>query len=350
VDDAGDPLFPVSQAHHFWVKALRRLGHHCAVFWRSTGAGPWTRRSALHMSGRLTASRILNALAVAGPNLNPLVQRRNRALLASAARFEPHVVVLVGGNDVVLPATLAALRGRHGARIVYASGTSPVVFSHAIEREAAPLYDLVVVNDLYHAIQWRELGAARAEVLPLSAIDPEFHHPGGTTQDNGRVVFVGTLVPERLYGERIAALLALSDYPLDIWSVHAVPSSLAPFHRGAALGDEMIDVLRHAAIAINPHGNFMRFGGNMRLFEACGVGALQIVDDRPGVKEWFAVGDHLLAYRSSAHLQELAGECLNDAAERRRIGRAGCAHVHAHHTYEHRMRRLVDLIEQRHPA
>ena len=60
-----------------------------------------------------------------------------------------------------------------------------MVFSRPIERAAAPCIDLVVANDFYHAIQWRELGARRVEVLPMSAIDPAFHYPyelsdGGT--------------------------------------------------------------------------------------------------------------------------------------------------------------------------
>jgi spore maturation protein CgeB len=345
VNDGRDPLFPESQAHHFWVKSLRRLGHECAVFWRSTGAGWFGRSRPLQMSARLTPLRALNALAAARPQANPWVQRRNRELLAAASQFKPDAVIVPGGNDVVLPATIAALRSRLGARIVYASGTSPVVFSRSIEREAAPLYDLVLVNDLYHGAQWRELGAPRAEVLPLSAIDPEFHHPRREPGDNGRVVFVGTLVPERLYGERVEAIQALAESPLDVWSVHAVPASLAAVHRGAALGARMVDILRSAAIAVNPHGNFMRYGGNMRLFEACGVGALQIVDDRPGVTEWFVAGTHLLTYRSPGELRDLVGVYLRDHAGRRRIAEGGCAHVHAHHTYDHRMRRLIGLMD-----
>jgi glycosyltransferase involved in cell wall biosynthesis len=345
VADRTDPLFPTSQMHRFWVKSLRALGHECAVFWRSTGAGWFGRARALRMTSRLTPLRALNALAAARPRANPILRRRNRLLLQAASRYEPDVVVLTGGNDVVLPGTLEAIRSRHGARIVYASGTSPVVFARPIERDAAPLYDLVLVNDHSHGVQWRELGAPRAEVLPLAAIDREFHHPRRDDGDDGRVAFVGTLIPERLYSERIDALTALADGPLDVWSVHAVPPRLTAAHRGAALGAGMVEILRHAAIAVNPHGNFMRYGGNMRLFEACGVGTLQIADDRPAVREWFVPGAHLLTYCTPAELRELTDAYLRDPSARRRIAESGCAHVHAHHTYDHRMRRLVDLLK-----
>lgn len=348
-----EPLFPPSQGQYFWVKALRRQGYACAVFWRSESALPWARTRQLRMTQRMTPARAIGALAGRVPALNPDIRLRNRRLLAQARAFQPDAIVLIGDNRVILPDTLARLKRETGAALVYASGTSPVVFSHAIERAAAPLVDLALTNDFYHAIQWRELGARRVETLPLSAIDPEFHHPFALSEDEQRrygceVGFVGTLVPDRLYGERIAALAALGDFDLGIWSVHEVPASLRRFYRGAALGDEMLRATAAGMIALNPHGDFMRWGGNMRLFEACGVGAFQLVDDRPGVREWFRDGEHLVIYRDRDHLRELVRYYLAHDDERRQIADAGRAHALAHHTYDHRMARFVQLIEEVH--
>jgi spore maturation protein CgeB len=346
-----DPLFPPSQAHHFWVRALRDLKHECEVFWRSDGAWPWSRRRALRMTRRMSWGRAAAAVAATMPALNPDFRLRNRRLIRHARAFQPDVVLLVGDNEVILPDTLAALKREHGLTLVYASGTSPVVFSRRIERVAAPLYDLVVTNDLYHAIQWRELGARRADVLPLSAIDPAFHHPYPLTADERaryacEVGFVGTLVPDVLYRERIEALEALRGFDLAVWSVHEVPASLRPFHRGPLLGEAMLRAAGAAAVAINPHGDFMRYGGNMRLFELCGVGAFQLTDDRPGVRQWFEPGTHLVTYRDTDDLRRLVGHYLTHETERRAIAEAGRAHVWAHHTYHQRMQRLVALVHE----
>ncbi|MEZ4672455.1 MAG: hypothetical protein R3E39_31510 [Anaerolineae bacterium] len=107
---------------------------------------------------------------------------------------------LVGDNTVITAETLAALKREIGCKIIYATGTSPIVFSHPIERKAARLFDLVLVNDYYHGIQWLELGAQRMECLPLSACDPDFHHPYPLTDEQRRdftcdIAFVGTLIP-----------------------------------------------------------------------------------------------------------------------------------------------------------
>ncbi len=344
-----DLLFPTAQAHAFWVKALRAAGHVCDVFWRSTSVYPWVRQRELHMTERLTIQRAVSAAVALVPRLSPDLRLRNRRLLRHCRDFRPDVVILVGGNAVVFPETLAALRAS-GVVIVYTCGTSPVVFSHAIERAAAPLYDVVVANDRYHGIQWRELGARRVEVLPMSAVDPDFHRPYDLTAAERAayscdVGFVGTLVPHRLYAERVAALEALRELDLGIWSVHELPPSLRERGRGALLGEPMLRALCAARVVVNPHGDFMRYGGNFRLFEACGVGAFQITDDRPGVREWFVPGEHLVIYRDPAHLRELVAYYLAHDHERERIASAGRAHVLAHHTFAHRMDALVRLIE-----
>jgi spore maturation protein CgeB len=110
----------------------------------------------------------------------------------------------------------------------------------------------------------------------------------------------------------------------------------------------MLRVTQAAQIVINTHGDFMRYGGNMRLFEVCGVGAFQIADDRPGVREWFTVGEHLVTYRDLDHLRELVRYYLAHDDERQRAAAAGQAHVYSHHTYDHRMARLMELLGETH--
>lgn len=338
-----DPLFPTSQAQYFWVKALRKLGHTCAVFWRS--------ENEIRMKEKLTVKRAGKALLERIPSLHPDFRLRNHRLTRFAAEFQPELILLIGGNNVILPETLASMKLKHGALLVYCSGTSPIVFSTRIERAAAPYYDLVITNDHYHAIQWRELGAQRCETLPLSAVDPEFHHPYQLAESERRqygceIGFVGTLVPQNLYSERVDALEAVKDYDPGIWSVHEVPASLRGFHRGQALGEEMLRCYSGSRIVVNPHANFMRYGGNMRLFEACGAGAFQITDDRPGVQKWFTVGEHLVTYDNLEQLRQRVRYYLDNEEERKQVAIAGQKHVYAHHTYDQRMTRLMFLLDE----
>ena len=332
---------------------MKQRGYTLDVFWRNvSGFGDGdiaSLKSNVHQEG-ITPSKVAQALMRRlPPNLNLDYRRRNQRLIEHARQFKPDILWLVGDNTVITAETLATIKQATGCLLIYASGTSPIVFSHSIERQAARLYDWVLVNDYYHGIQWLELGAKEMSCLPIAAIDPDFHQPKPLTEVEQAevdcdVTFVGTLVPNNLYSERVQALEALSQYQVGIWSVHGIPNSLEAFHRGYALGEEMMRVLSGATISVNVHGDFMRYGGNMRLFESAAMGAFQIVDNRPGISDWFTLDEHLVTFESVDDLREKVGYYLTHDAERQAIADSACEHVLKHHTYEHRLDKLESLI------
>jgi len=350
------PLFPTSTGMFFWEKALRRRGYVLDIFYRNLpgyGSQKITTLKQQVYTQRITPQRILQAITHRLPyHLNPDLQKRNANLLAKVRQFQPDYLWLIGDNYVIHSSILAQIKAETRCKILYSSGTSPIVFAHSMEREAAPLYDLVLVNDYYHGIQWLELGAKDMLCLPIAAIDPGFHYPRDlSTQESERfscdISFVGTLLPSNLYSERAAALEALRDFELGIWSVHDVPDSLRPFLRGSALGDKMLRVLSGAKVSLNVHGNFMRYGGNMRLFESAGAGAFQIVDNRPGVHAWFNEGEHLVVFYNLQDLREKVSFYLEHPKERQQIAGAAHHHVIENHTYEHRLDVLEAFIQEK---
>jgi len=352
VPKEGRLLFPPSQGAYFWTRSLRKLGHEVDAFVRSDPAFfGWRSRHLHRFTGKRGPGMLGAALAHRAPRLHLDYRIRNRRLLNKVRQYQPDVILLTGGNRVIFPETIAALKAEQGCKIVYLSGVSPIVFSSAIERAAAPQYDLVIVNDYYHGIQWLELGARQMEALPLSACDPDFHHsypltPEEQAEYGCNVGFVGTLLPLALYSTRVEALEAVSDLGLGIWSVHDIPASLKPYNRGPALGEKMLRVLCGSKIQINPHGNFMRYGGNMRLFEAAACGVFQITDDLPGTSRWFSPGENIVTYRDIAQLRQLTAYYLQHEDERCAIAHAAQEHVYKHHTYDQRMATLVDLVHE----
>jgi spore maturation protein CgeB len=343
------PRFPPSTSHHLWDKALRKRGHVTDVFFRNLPALGGSAK-AEHHSERLTPGKVLAAVAHRVPaEMNPDFRLRNHRLIEKAEAFKPDLLWITGDNRIIYPETIATIKQATGCKVLYSAGTSPIVFSHPIERRAARLYDLVVANDYYHGIQWVELGAKHMECLPVSACDPEFHHPYNLTKEEREaytcdIAFVGTLVPANLYSRRVEALQALQDFNLGIWSVHDVPTSLQKHVRGRALGEDMLEVLSAAKLTINTHGDFMRYGGNMRMFEAAGVGILQLVDDLPGIHQWFTDGETIVTYRDNDDLRQKVAYYLAHDAEREAITRRAQEHVYAHHTYDQRMARVEELV------
>jgi spore maturation protein CgeB len=348
------PLFPSSSALHFWEKAFLKRGYTLDLFWRNlSGFGSQDIASlrAEKYTNRITAQRIAQAIMHRLPyEVNLELKKRNANLLEKARQFQPDIIWLVGDNTVVHADTLAQIKAEINCKILYLCGTSPIIFSHKIERDAARVIDLVVANDYYHGIQWREMGAKAMVCLPASSMDADFHYPRELSAEEKQeysvdVSFVGTLVPDNLYRERVEALEALRDFNLGIWSVHDVPESLRPYYRGRALGETMMKVLSAGKITINTHGDFMRYGGNMRLFEAAGAEAFQIVDNRVGIHEWFTDTEHLITYHDMNDLREKVVYYLEHPEERQRIAKAARQHALEHHSYDKRLIRLLEIVE-----
>lgn len=345
------PLFPTSAAQHFWEKALQRRGHEVDVFYRNLPAWGGTLKSQRY-TNRWTPARVATALAHRiPPEFNPDYRIRNQRLIEKARTFQPDWLWVTGDNTVITATTLAQIKAETGCHVIYATGTSPIVFSRPVERKAAPLYDLVIVNDYYHGIQWLELGAKHMDCMPMVACDPEFHHPYTLTAEQRKaftcdIAFVGTLIPDRLYSQRIQALEVLREFDLGVWSVHDVPESLRHKARGGALGEDMLEVLSAAKMTVNTHGDFMRYGGNMRLFEAAAVGVFQIADHLPGVQHWFREGETIVTYRDLDELRQKARYYLDHDSERERIVQRAREHVYTHHTYTQRVERLESLVDR----
>lgn len=342
------PLFPPSVAQHFWEKALKKRGFVLDVFYRNQPAFGGSIKAQHHQPGLTPAKVVAGLLNRFPPEVNPDYRLRNQRLLEKAREFRPDWLWMVGDNTVIYPSTLAQIKRETGCKLLYATGTSPIVFSRPIERQAARLVDLVLCNDFYHGVQWLELGARRMECLPLSACDPDFHHPYALSEAERKaytcdIGFVGTLIPDTLYSLRIQALEALRDFDLGIWSVHAAPPSLQKQVRGQALGESMLEVLSAAKITVNTHGDFMRYGGNMRLFEAAAVGVLQITDALPGNLHWFKDGETIITYKDTDDLRAKAAYYLSHDQQREAIIQRARDHVYQHHTYDQRVQRLEAL-------
>ena len=338
------PLFPPGTNQDSWVRALRRRGHETAVFWRNRPARNF------RYSERITPGAVARALwRRVPPAARPDIQRRNRQLLAAAGAFRPDILWLEGGNQVITAQTLARIKNALQCRVILSSGDSPFAMRHLPEHQAAPLYDLALVNDHYHGREWLELGARKAVSLPLSATDPDWHYPRRLEAEERAalacdIAFVGTLVPESHYGSRVRALLALRDFDLGIWSVFPVPAELRPFLRGAALGESAMRALSAAKLTVNHHGPTFRWGGNIRLFEAAGVGTLQLADDLPGTRSWFTPGENIVLFRDGEELRRKAAYYLAHDEEREALARKAREHVLAQHNFDRRVAALEDLL------
>lgn len=164
------------------------------------------------------------------------------------------------------------------------------------------------------------------------------------------VTFIGSLLS--VHRSRMAFLeaLCLQLPELKIWGPGinqlSEASPIRKAHMGYAWGQDMYQVLLDSRITINHHGDIPPYANNCRLYEATGMGALLITDWKSNLHEMFDPGKEVLTYQSIPECVDRIRHCLVQRAERDSIARAGQMRTLKDHTYNIRMKELVDIIHQ----
>jgi spore maturation protein CgeB len=263
-------------------------------------------------------------------------------VMAQAEAFGPDVVY-VQNLSYLRTRTLARLR-RLGARLV-----------GQIATEAPPwrrlrLFDLILSSFPHFVERFVKLGLAAAyfrigfDDRILRRLESE-----AAPTSIGGALFVGALSRRQWSRanpllERAARLAPIEfmGYGLQGWSRDS-PIRLA--YRGEAWGLDMYRALRAARIAVNRHGDVSEdYANNMRLYEATGVGALLLTDNKRNLGELFTPGTECVTYDDEYELAEQILHYLSNDDERSAIAAAGQRRTLEEHTYAVRMRELLEIL------
>lgn len=279
----------------------------------------------------------------------------------------------------------AKVRGRAGHL------STQIVTARAVERLREVHADLVftVRGDALEADYWQELRAtsrrsvvwlydelgrmthdielaaavstvatySRGDVAQLREQGIEAHHvPLAFNSETGTeghwqkdvISFVGSSLPKRM--EILSALVNdgvpvmaygrdWSDHPVDRLRTWRLGSSGIPAGRDVRLG-QAYAIMRDSAATLNIHGD--QDGFTMRTFEACGVGAVQIID-RDDVSQFYEPGKEVLVQHSAEETLEIARMVLADRKRMESLREAARARTMAEHTLDQRVAVLDGL-------
>ena len=260
-------------------------------------------------------------------------------LLAQIEDFRPDLVL----NQDVFYIDTALMRRikRIGNPVVI--GQVGIVPSHG---EDWSVYDLIISQLPAVVRSYRAMGVA-AEVCHL-AFEPAILEalPPAPAADLD-VSFVGTVSVD--HQQRIALLEAVAErYDLKLWGNRPglLPRS-SPLHRcfqSEVWGADMYQVLRRSRITLNSHIDIAgNEAGNMRLFEATGVGAFLLTDFKDNLDTLFAPDREVAVWRSIEDCLKVIGRMIGDDRGRAEIAQAGQSRTLSQHTYRHRAAEILAL-------
>lgn len=225
----------------------------------------------------------------------------------------------------------------------------------AVGQHAAPVpardfsgYDLMV-SSLPNLVDRFRNDGMKSELLRLG-FEPRVLEKLTDREKRYDIVFVGGVRAHHRRGVEVLERLC-REFDVRIWGygLETLPanSPVRASHMGTAWGVEMFQILRDAKIAVNRHIDVAEdYANNMRLYEATGVGSLLLTDYKQNISDLFEPGKELVTYRDAAECVELAGYYLAHEDQRETIARAGQERTCRDHTYEQRMRELVDIIRE----
>jgi hypothetical protein len=115
--------------------------------------------------------------------------------------------------------------------------------------------------------------------------------------------------------------------------------------RKPVFGKRMFAALAQARIGIHVHPDVSgNYTGGMRPFEVTGVGASLLTDWKEDLSEIFAVGEEVMAFRSTEEAQTQIAALLENPEFRQAMARAGQEKTLSTHTYRHRTEELAEHI------
>ena len=139
----------------------------------------------------------------------------------------------------------------------------------------------------------------------------------------------------------LARIVELDSSYLANYSKNLKQKTLEP-----VFGIEMLSALQNSDIVLNKHiAQAGEYAGNMRIFEATGVGACLLTDNKKNLNDIFDVGKEIIVYNSIDDCINKLNSLLKDPKKCKEIAMAGQARTLKDHSVEQRCKQIVRIIE-----
>ena len=109
----------------------------------------------------------------------------------------------------------------------------------------------------------------------------------------------------------------------------------------------MYDILSRTKISFNRHINVAENNANnMRLYEATGMGSLLLTDKKDNLKKLFEEDREIVTYSSKEEALDKYNYLINNSSELANIAKAGQLRTLKEHTYENRIKELIQILNK----
>ncbi len=114
----------------------------------------------------------------------------------------------------------------------------------------------------------------------------------------------------------------------------------------AVFGKDMFAILQSSLISLNIHGDAaMGLAGNIRMFEATGVGSLLMTENSPNLKSLFEPDYEVATYNSKSEAKEKINFYLTNSFEREAVAKKGQERTFQDHNPKTRANEFIEIVK-----
>ena len=316
---------------HYVKIALEKLGNSVTFFgYREFIPSP------IRMA--ITRSSVVRNLAKL-----PLLNKIDKRLRDIALKTAPDLVLSIKG-EAILPSTVRWFGEQLGCATALWYPDDPRWFNSLV-KHIAPYYDYVFTASEKAVEHYKRIGVKNVYHLPF-ACEPSVHRRVQLTEKEVEkykcdICFVGGCRLRRAW-----IISKLRKFNLKVYGPYwALPSMLGIKASAGVWGPEMVKVYNAAKIVLNIHvKSDLDYKPNMRTFEATGSGSFLLTDRAYGLEKLFEIGREVVCYSNVKELINLIEYYLDDNDERTKISTKGQNRAYKEHTYEKRIKRILELV------
>jgi len=270
----------------------------------------------------------------------------NDKLLKETLVFKPDLLLVLKG-ETIFPETLAQIKTKMDIPIASWWFDNPMLEVNGPHiLRSAQYIDYMFIFDTFYIEDLIKTGFKKTYYLPF-ACNPKVHKKINLSAKEkdlytSDISFLGIISDFRQ-----EILRQLLEYNLKVWGVGALPNNdelkrnminrIIPIK-------EAVKIYNASKIVLNINHPQSVFATNTRTFEAVGCGSFHLTDDKKEIHNLFSVGTEIESYKNIYDLKEKIEYYLDNPEKRQEIASKGQERAYREHTYVHRMRNLIKIV------
>lgn len=266
-------------------------------------------------------------------------------LIRKAIRFQPDLVIAL--HSGIPPQAIEKIKKETNA-IIICWFTDSVANLNRQYLLGSP-YDMLFLKEPYMVELFRNKLHKSIFYLP-EAFNPLWHKKVDLTDEERKYYGCDIAHVGNMYYYRALILEQLIDYQIKIWGP-IFPRWLNSPLRGMFMEkyiarEEKAKAFRAAKINLNTLHPSEIYGINCRAFEIAGCGGFQIAEYRPALREIFELDREIVTFETIKELKEKVAYYLFHSNEREEIALRSFERAHREHTYEQRLRVIMEAVNE----